>query len=81
MTGGTVGGAGFGVADVQDAGVDLLQRAERRVCPRLALGQAHGLRLYGLCFRGINHAESCGGGCHDRGADKAAAGTVKLFGH
>ena len=27
----TIGGAGFGVADIQDAGVDLLQRAEGRV--------------------------------------------------
>ena len=36
---GTIGGAGFGVADIQDAGIDLLQRAERRVRSRLDRGQ------------------------------------------
>ena len=34
-----IGGAGLGVADIQDAGIDLLQRAERRVRPRLDCGQ------------------------------------------
>src|SRR5260221_6576539 len=29
----TIGGASFSVSDIQDAGVDLLQRAERRVRP------------------------------------------------
>ena len=31
---GTIGRAGLGVSDIQDAGIDLLQRAERRVRPR-----------------------------------------------
>ena len=31
----TVRGAGLGVADVQDAGIDLLERGERRVRSRL----------------------------------------------
>ena len=34
-----IGGTGFGVADIQDAGIDLLQRGERRVRPRLDRGQ------------------------------------------
>ena len=32
---GTIGGAGFGVSDIQQAGIDLLQRAERSVRSRL----------------------------------------------
>ena len=38
----TIGGAGFSVSDVQDAGIDLLQRSERRVRPRLDRGQLAG---------------------------------------
>ena len=30
-----IGGTGFGVGDIQDAGIDLLQRTERRVRSRL----------------------------------------------
>ena len=32
---GAIGRAGLGVADIQDAGIDLLQRSERRVRPGL----------------------------------------------
>ena len=35
----TIGGAGFGIADTQNAGIDLLQRAEGRVRSRLDRGQ------------------------------------------
>ena len=38
-----IGRAGFGVSDIQDAGIDLLQRAERRVRPRLDRGQSAAL--------------------------------------
>ena len=62
-----VGGAGFGVADVQDAGIDLLQRAERGVRPRLDRGQ---LRLGGLRVRRADHAELGGRGGHGRGAEE-----------
>jgi hypothetical protein len=40
---GTIGGAGFGVADIEDGGIDLLQRPERGVRSRLGRGIA-GLR-------------------------------------
>ena len=43
----TIGGAGFGVADIQDAGVDLLQRAERRIRARLDRVDRAGLRVRG----------------------------------
>ena len=42
-----IGRTGFGVADVQDAGIDLLQRRERRVRPRLDRGQLAWRRLRG----------------------------------
>ena len=48
-----IGGTGFGVADIQDAGIDLLQRAERDVRPRLDRGQ---LRLGGLC---VGRSRAC----------------------
>ena len=35
----TIGGAGFGVSDIQDAGIDLLERGERCVRPPLDRGQ------------------------------------------
>ena len=34
-----IGGAGFGVSDIEEAGVDLLQGRERGVRPRLDCGQ------------------------------------------
>jgi len=33
-----IGGTGFGVTDIQDSGVDLLQRSERRVRSGLIAG-------------------------------------------
>ena len=44
-TTGAVGGAGFGVADVQHAGVDLLQRAERGRGPGCACASARDPRV------------------------------------
>jgi hypothetical protein len=50
----TIGGAGLGIADIQDAGIDLLQWTEGRVRPRLYRGWNH---LAGLCVRGTDRDE------------------------
>ena len=42
---GTVGGTGLGISDIQGAGIDLLERAERRVRPWLNLGSLSAARL------------------------------------
>ena len=67
----TVGGASFGVADVEDAGVDLFHRGERGVRSRLDRRQLS--RLAGLrrCWTG--HGEPGAGDSHGRGAQKPAA--------
>ena len=57
-----IGGAGFGVTDIQDAGIDLLQRSERRVRSRLDRRQL--CRCCGACLC------ACGARCSKlRGRD------------
>jgi hypothetical protein len=70
---GTIGGAGFGISDIQDAGIDLLQRAERRVRPRLDRSRIRGPCRAGLCVRQTAQHELSGGDAHRRGAKKAAS--------
>ena len=74
-----IGGAGFGVSDVQKAGVDLLQGRERGVRPRVDRGQVRFCRA-GLSVRRTAHAELRGCNSHGRGADKAAARMIDIFG-
>ena len=74
---GTIGGTGFGVSDIEEAGVDLLQRAKRRVRSRLDRAQ---LRRFCSRCRGTDHAELGGSKGHRRSAKKAAAMLVDLFG-
>ena len=65
----TIGGTGFGVADVQDAGIDLLQRAERRVRSRL---DRRDLSPPVVLPR-TDHPELSGGDGHRGGAKEAAS--------
>jgi hypothetical protein len=78
--GGTVGGAGLGITDIEQAGIDLLQRAERGVRARLDLGQFGRFCLADLRIRRTAQGEL--GGCegHRGGAEKAAAVLVDVFG-
>src|SRR5262249_45935770 len=64
-----VGGTSFGIADVEDAGLDLLERTERAGC-RLRDG-----RRRRACRAGgrRDHAELGGGERHCRGAANTAA--------
>jgi hypothetical protein len=78
---GPVGRAGLSVADIQDAGIDLLQGSERGVCPRLDRRQLCRFCLAGLCIRRADHAELGGGDAQGRSAEKAAAMMVDVFGH
>ena len=68
--------AGFGIADIQDAGVDLLQRAKRRIHP--GLDRVH---LAGLRVRGAADPEPGGGNGERRVAQNAAATVVDFCGH
>ena len=54
-----IGRAGFGVADIQDAGIDLLERAERRVRSRLDRGQPRSFGPAGLCVPQDRIMPSC----------------------
>jgi hypothetical protein len=76
----TVRRAGLGVADVEQAGVDPLQRRERRVRSRLDRGQRRRICLTGLRGRRAAHSKLCGGDRHDRGAKEAAATMVDFVG-
>ena len=73
--GGTVGGTGFGIADIENASVDLLQRGKRGMSARPRLARAR------LCKHGIAQDEwgrrQRHGGC----AQKAAAVGVGKQGH
>jgi len=72
----TIGGARFRVTDIEDPGLDLLQRAERRVGPGLDRVELAGLRP-----RDADPRESGGRDAQRRGAQKAAATMVDLFGY
>ena len=68
-----IGGAGLGVADIQGAGVDLLQRGKRRIRARLDRGKLCQFYLAGLCVRRPDQAELGGGNGHGGGAKEPAA--------
>src|SRR5215475_8510740 len=53
---GTIGSASLSVYNVQDAGIDLLQCAEGRVCPRLDRRHSRRFWFGGLCVRRTLHA-------------------------
>src|SRR5918992_2545986 len=74
---GTIDRAGFRIANVQGAGIDLLQRSERRVRPWRA-GPGRGARLR---VDGIEPAEASGCERHRRGAQETAAELVDLAWH
>jgi hypothetical protein len=77
----TIGGAGFSVSNTQEAGIDLLQRAERCVRPRLNCGHIWWGRFSGLRFYRTEDAELGGGNGHGRIAQKVAAVIVDFFRH
>ena len=52
-----IGRTGFGIADIQDTGLDLLQRRERCVRAWLDFGQVRPLRLAGLRIRATGRGE------------------------
>ena len=78
---GTVGGTGFGVADVEEAGIDLFQRRERCVRPGLEPWEIGRPCLFGLCLRGTGQAKLGGRDGHGSSAKKASAILVDLFRH
>ena len=71
----TIGGTRFSVADMQDAGIDLLQWSERRMCSCL---DCRHCCLRPLCRRWIDVAELSGGDSHRGGAKEAATILVGL---
>src|SRR5215467_2791900 len=73
----SVGGTGFSVTDIQDAGIDLLQRSEGRVCSWLDCRHVY---LFSLCCCRIDHPELTGGDCK-RGDAKEAASVLVDFRH
>ena len=77
----TIAGAGFGVADIQDTGVDLLQRAERRVRPRLDPRDIHRLGGGGLCVRAAAQGELSRRQGHSSSTTEAAAIAVDVLRH
>ena len=68
-----IGRAGLGVADVQDAGVDLLERPEGRVRPGLNRWQSRGSCLADLCCRRTDYAELRGRNRRGSSIKKATA--------
>src|SRR5712691_8739418 len=77
----TVGGTLVGVSDVEESGVDLFDRAERRV--GRTPGRRRDCRVFfvGSSFCSGEVAEARGGDGHRRGAEKPAAIIVGLFRH
>ena len=74
----TLGGAGFRISDIEEAGIDPLQGGERGVRPRRDRGQRR-FRRAGLRRRGAD-AELGGGEAEGGGAEEAAAAAVDRFG-
>ena len=69
------------VANIQNPGIDLFDRAERG-SGRVARGHACGIGPIGLSFRSTVDDEVSGSKkCHGGGADKATALMVDFFGH
>jgi len=68
----TAWGTRFGVADVEDPGMDLLERSKRRARARLARGSASRLCLAGLRGRRTQSAEPGGGNSHGCSAHKGS---------
>src|SRR5215218_2254842 len=62
----------FGIADIQDAGIDLPDSPERRLGPRLDRTLRHSLCLGCLRCRRADHPKPSGG-CGDRGGAKETA--------
>ena len=77
---GTIGGPGFGIADTEDAGLDLFQRGKRGVGARPDLAHA-GLCVAGLRKEGATHGERCGRKRHGGGAEEAASVRAGVLGH
>jgi hypothetical protein len=75
--GSTTGRAGFGIADIEDPGIDLLERSERSVRSTLDRRQT---RRFRLRRRRARQTELGDGGAERRGAEQAAAVMVDLFG-
>jgi hypothetical protein len=76
----TAGGAGFGISDVEHAGIDLLERAERRVRSRLDRGRINRADPARLRARRTGDAEPGERNGHGRGTQEAAAMMVDVFG-
>src|SRR5215470_12431241 len=76
---GPIGETGFGVADVQETGIDLLQRAQRRVRSRFDGGQPFGSSIGRLCCRRTDDPELRGRNRHASGAKKATAMPGDVF--
>jgi len=75
-----VGGACLGITDIEQPGIDLLQRCERRVRARLESPGVQSL-LGRFCLGGGAKRELDCGKCHGSSAEKAAAVVVDLVGH
>ena len=77
---GTIGGPGFGITDIEDAGLDLFQRRKRGVGARPDRARA-GLGVAGLRKEGTAHGERCRRKRHGGGAEETAAVRVGGLGH
>src|SRR5262245_51077633 len=71
----------FGIANVQNSGIDLLQRAERLVPSRFDRRHSCRFSLARLCGGRTDHAELGGRNRHYYGGKKAATIMVDYFGH
>ena len=79
--GSAVGVTDFGISDIQNAGLDLLQCTERHVCPRLGRRPIRWCCVIRLGDCGPGHDELGGRDSHCRCAQKAAARMVDVFTH
>src|ERR1035437_5523773 len=76
-----IGGAGFGVSDIQEACVNLFERAKRCVCARLIWPQVCWIYCAGLCLRETGSDKPGGGSGHGDGAQKVTTTTIECLGH
>ncbi|UBF29754.1 hypothetical protein K9N68_03755 [Kovacikia minuta CCNUW1] len=77
----TIRRTGFGVPDTQDTGINLLQGAERRVCPRLRPIPNGWFYLARLGVGRTESVELCHRNGDRRSAQKAATLMVEFFKH
>jgi hypothetical protein len=75
--GSAIGRAGFGIADIEDPGIDLLERSERSVRSRLDRRQA---RRFGLRCCGADQTKLRDRGAERRDAKETTTVMVDLFG-